>query len=496
MVKPSKLGRNDPCPCGKGAKYKHCCKDRVPWEELLLQGTSARVRHLSLRGKNALFFESIADALQLDDTGPPKSWKAVKRSCTVAAVKKLHQAVVDIWPDVTDLQRVLSAERSAFSGLYVGTYEPESILSGLTRHALYSDRILLVDPFLDARTIRAEFNPIENPEQYRTTTLRNVFLWYALLPWIEAGLVAFVRSPGSFDSGLRHLSFQIERERFASHEDLRVAVEETIEYSAESSGFWLREHLLLSRSDEALTEMYQRFDPSVTDEALRGLLQYVQHLREEDPFFIEPKDPLLRPREELLVSTTGANYEMAKVIAAMSGSHIITDLPSRWREIEIDSAERGVPPGVWTTFSQAFQRVDFRFLNDVPLAAALTLREERRLERMRGFLSKLWRSCGSEKEVTEKEVASLSHELLDSIAEAESEWSAIERRLARWFGLSMAAGVMSVPTAVSTGSGAWLAGGLAVGGITMLLDRKDALTDFRNRYPAAFFLKLRAARGE
>ncbi|WP_419247997.1 SEC-C metal-binding domain-containing protein [Stutzerimonas stutzeri] len=20
-----KVGRNDPCPCGKGSKYKHCC---------------------------------------------------------------------------------------------------------------------------------------------------------------------------------------------------------------------------------------------------------------------------------------------------------------------------------------------------------------------------------------------------------------------------------------------------------------------------------------
>lgn len=24
----SKIGRNDPCPCGSGRKYKHCCIDR------------------------------------------------------------------------------------------------------------------------------------------------------------------------------------------------------------------------------------------------------------------------------------------------------------------------------------------------------------------------------------------------------------------------------------------------------------------------------------
>ena len=25
IVKDKKIGRNDPCPCGSGKKYKHCC---------------------------------------------------------------------------------------------------------------------------------------------------------------------------------------------------------------------------------------------------------------------------------------------------------------------------------------------------------------------------------------------------------------------------------------------------------------------------------------
>ena len=25
IVKPKKIGRNDPCPCGSGKKYKQCC---------------------------------------------------------------------------------------------------------------------------------------------------------------------------------------------------------------------------------------------------------------------------------------------------------------------------------------------------------------------------------------------------------------------------------------------------------------------------------------
>ena len=26
-----KANRNDPCPCGSGSKYKHCCEGKTPW---------------------------------------------------------------------------------------------------------------------------------------------------------------------------------------------------------------------------------------------------------------------------------------------------------------------------------------------------------------------------------------------------------------------------------------------------------------------------------
>lgn len=38
-----KVGRNDPCPCGSGKKYKHCCyeKDSVKHEGLILEAEPA-----------------------------------------------------------------------------------------------------------------------------------------------------------------------------------------------------------------------------------------------------------------------------------------------------------------------------------------------------------------------------------------------------------------------------------------------------------------------
>lgn len=34
-VKPTMPGRNDPCPCGSGKKFKNCCANKPPWSELI-----------------------------------------------------------------------------------------------------------------------------------------------------------------------------------------------------------------------------------------------------------------------------------------------------------------------------------------------------------------------------------------------------------------------------------------------------------------------------
>ena len=37
----TKVGRNDACPCGSGAKYKHCCEGKDPRDLLFLGGAQA-----------------------------------------------------------------------------------------------------------------------------------------------------------------------------------------------------------------------------------------------------------------------------------------------------------------------------------------------------------------------------------------------------------------------------------------------------------------------
>ncbi len=198
-----KLGRNNPCPCGSGLKYKKCCLGHIPWDELYASKKVNPIPYLSTRGKNLLFIEAIGDALQLNSTSPPTDWPQVKKACTPQAIKKIYEAIPQIWIDRNDLLGIYERESKQVSGLYVGTYEPELLCKGITRHCLYSDKILLVDPFLDPRFTRPEFNPVEHPSKYRASTIRCLYFWFTLTPWIEAGLVNFIRTPGDFDIRLR-----------------------------------------------------------------------------------------------------------------------------------------------------------------------------------------------------------------------------------------------------------------------------------------------------
>ncbi len=162
-----KFGRNAGCPCGSGEKYKNCCLQRaIPWSDIKAQGISSVISHLSARGKNTYFYSVLFDALQIDPERPKPTLEHIKRGFSAQTVQKLYTAVAQLWPTLNDLKRILSDERQRTSGLYVGRYDHSTVAQGVTRYSLYSDTILLLDPFAHPNRFRDEFNPILHPEQH------------------------------------------------------------------------------------------------------------------------------------------------------------------------------------------------------------------------------------------------------------------------------------------------------------------------------------------
>ena len=173
-------------------------------------------------------------------------------------------------------------------------------------------------------------------------------------------------------------------------------------------------------------------------------------------------------------------------MCGLTNSHLVTSLRTRWKEIEIDRESAGIDLQGWSPFAKALHESDLKVLNAVPIEAAFRLREENRLESMRWFFRKVWKSCRNPNEFSAENAVNLTAELHEEVAKANEEWQKIDRQLLKWIGLSGAAIISSglvgfVPAA----------GGAAITGITGLIDSTMKRHAFRDRYPAGFFLGLK-----
>jgi hypothetical protein len=139
----------------------------LPDREVIIREGGDYRPYLSIRGRNLFFTTRISEALRLNATGKIRGLKDYKAAFTTGPVRNIHEAVMEAWPPNIDIFEVLRRVPDDVSGLYIGDYDVSYITSGIVRHSIYANKILPVDPFIYPRSVRDEYNPILNPEQYR-----------------------------------------------------------------------------------------------------------------------------------------------------------------------------------------------------------------------------------------------------------------------------------------------------------------------------------------
>ena len=483
----SSIGRNDRCPCGSGLKFKNCCLGKKPWESILRGSLDSQLRQLSIRGKNIFFINQILAALQIDNASKHIDFAKLKQAFTPLVVQRINESLLHIWQDFEDYQNCLQASSKNISGLYIGTYEPDAVLQAVTRHSLYSERMYLVDPFMYPGVIRDEFNPLLHPEEHRINTIKSTYLWLSLAPWIHAGIVAFIRPPTDFIPNLLQEVCQLNKKQFDSNAELNALLKEEVEARVSKHGPRDRgfgEHFFLSFPDEWYVEQYSRFPAGEMFPTAEVFLDYIKYRREIHPYHV---DRLPGQTSELIYVTAGANYELAKRICQFTGSHLITDFKTYWKQIELDRKISNIDVVGWSSFAKALQNADLKVLSNVSIEAALTLRKENRLENMRNFFHRVWRSCRDEQEFAEVNAANLAAELDDHVREAKVEWAKIDQDLLKWFGgqgaAMIAAGLVGfVPAAT----------GAIATGAAGLIQAQHKRYNFKETYPAGFFLTIKS----
>src|SRR5262249_55083257 len=148
---------------------------------------------------------------------------------------------------------------------------------------------LLVDPLVHPAIVPDEFNPLVHPEQHRTTTLRWISLWVQLLPWINKGIIGFVRDPGDFYPGLAAKAIAKTEELYNTNpESIELRKREARSRTDNESYKEFQEWMLLSHSDDQLRRDVRTFDPKASEETVELVLADFRRRREAHPYFIEP----------------------------------------------------------------------------------------------------------------------------------------------------------------------------------------------------------------
>ena len=362
-------------------------------------------------------------------------------------------------------------------------------MHAVVRHSIYATKLLIVDPFLYPLSVRDEYSPILHPEQHRAQTLRNANIWLALAPWIDAGLVEVIRTPADFDPKLAWDSIHSQRKKFAENTELAAAATVSVEEMKQRHGEdWKFRHLVLSSPDASLLHDLDAVAKKESGISKEDLLSYIQKKRDEDPDFLEPFSAT-ETSAQLFSITSGASYDIARLTASLTGSYLITDLTSKWREIEIDRQGRSAETTTWSPFAQAIQHTSFRYLESVSIQDALNLRKQERLESFRAFLRRVWTQACAPESFDKVNARLLADELEGEVKKANEEWAEIDRELLKYAGAA-AAGIAAASPIIGTGQGEFIAAAALLAGLPALASSTWKRKGFADRFPAAFFLKL------
>jgi hypothetical protein len=286
-----------------------------------------------------------------------RSWEDFKKNISGKEIRQFYGVQASLWPPGTDWQAIMPQPDGKLRGLYLGDIGPELILRNLIRFSLYSDQLFILDPFYNPWILRPQYNPIENPDQFKADTLRLIYFLFQIAPWIEANVVQLVPDPGDFNLTLKRETWRLARARRGEqliHEDDMAEARAEGEAELKRVIYALPEHQLLHQLERA--------GQKLTDQQKASVLQYAKEQLRADPLALEQPLGSSSGTGQIKAFRSGANLETALMIAGTTGTFLYTNMVTRWQEILSARDEMGETARTWSPFAKAFQSLQFRFL--------------------------------------------------------------------------------------------------------------------------------------
>jgi uncharacterized protein YchJ len=372
-------GSNDLCPCGRGRKYKKCCRDltasqRPAWDVF------------SIRERNMIFYQGINDILGVSQG---KDWDDIRRELNDEHVKEIHGLFEDLWPSDTDIISLLPKPDKRLRAVYTGIIDLRVISSYATSATLYFDEIIIQNPFINPAGYKPEYSPLEHPSQFKQQTLKNIALFFALYPFICSGAINFIPDLGVFN---RHLQFQlhnIAKQRSKSDvdfsEDEKKLFEELWEEDLKRSIWGL--------SEEQQRKQLKEANPDASEDIINRAFEFSQKKRNNDPLALMQSD-LYSNGGQVTTMNMAPGFEIALFLAQATGAIVFTDSPTRWKELVQAQHQEGLAVSTkWTELINYIRDMDFPFNIDVD--TIISLWRDGKLGKMRNVWSNIYSSIFS-----------------------------------------------------------------------------------------------------
>ncbi len=341
-VDESKLGRNDPCGCGSGKKYKRCCKD-IPAE----QRTTWSVR--SIRERNITLYNAIFDILGLNKG---KTWDDVRHELSGEQVKEIYGVYSVLWPPSTDIYELLPKSDDKLRGLYSGIIDPRSIGHIALCMTPYFDELLIQHPFLNPNNVKPEYSPIESPESFKRQALKDISFLLVLEPFVKSGVVSLVPDPCNFDHHLHRQMLYMAQNR-GSAENLGNNDDKFMSQLNINSYL----HTIVSLPNHMKNDFIRKELPSLEAGQIEQVKKHIEAEAKKDPTVLLQKIEFRRSGQFMMFNMT-PNYEMSLLIAQVTGSVILTDSDSRWNEFrKAQFREQGLVAYPWKKLTDAMSDV-------------------------------------------------------------------------------------------------------------------------------------------
>jgi hypothetical protein len=469
---------NEPCPCNSGKKYKNCHflkKDR---------GALSGWADVPIVDRNRLL---IRAAREIFGFRRGRTWQEFKRNIADEEIREFFKVHGSMWGPETNWVGIMPKPGDGkLRGLYLGDIRPELILRNLIRFSLYNDQILVIDPFPNARNIKPKYNPVVNPGQYKAEMIKLIFFLFQIAPWIESGIVQLIPDPGDIDLKLKWETMDLAKARLAN-----IPPDGRDLADAHEVGRKELTRFLFAMDEQTILHQLERSGQTLNESQKRQFIEYARQQLREDPLAWERPIGSDYDSGQISAMRSGTNLETALLISDVTGSFPYTNMGWRWRELIAARDELGETARAWSPLAKTFQSLEFKFLDNVDVGFANSIRDDGRLESFRSLLRTIGQQASEISSVSALDsfVRDSKDALIGEHKKASAEWDKIQESFIKWVGTGLTAAGTSFMSGHIVPDVAALSGAM-LNTLSQLALRHMRKANFRKSNPMSVFIDL------